>query len=58
MASLTDRFNNVALVERFNHVAQMQAWPLEGIEMDTKFRLIMISNVDEDGRQPVLYYRS
>ena len=50
MASLTDGFNSIALVEGFKHMARMQACSYEGIEVNTKFRLILISNVDEDGR--------
>ena len=50
MASLTVRFNSIALVERFNHISRMQACSYEGIEVNTKFRLLLISNVDEDGR--------
>jgi len=30
MASLTDRFNSIALVERFNHMARTQACSYEG----------------------------
>ena len=50
MASFTARFNRIALVERFNHTARMQACSYEGIEVNTRFRMIYVSNVDEDGR--------
>ena len=50
MADLIVRFNTVALIERFNHVARGRPCSYEGIEINTKFRLILISNVEKDSR--------
>jgi len=50
MADLIVRFNTIALIERLNHVARGRSCSYEGIEINTKFRLILISNVEEDSR--------
>jgi hypothetical protein len=48
MASFSDPFNCIALIERFNHVAIMRACGYDGIEANRKFRLIYVSLVDGD----------
>jgi len=48
MANFNDRFNCIALIERFNHVARMRACGYDGFEANIKFRLIYVSLVDGD----------
>jgi hypothetical protein len=48
MAHLVDRFNTIALIERFNHVARQWGCDYVGIETNRKFRVLFISTVEGD----------
>jgi hypothetical protein len=46
MAEFVDRFNCVALVERFNHIGRMQACHYAVIEPNISFLVLYISVVE------------
>ena len=48
MTHLVDRFNTIALIERFNHVARQRGCDYAGIETNMAFRVLFISTVEGD----------
>jgi hypothetical protein len=49
MAAYVDRFNTIALIERFNHVGRVQECDYAGIATNIPFRVLYVSIV-EGGR--------
>jgi hypothetical protein len=48
MAHLVDRFNTIAMIERFNHVARQRGCDYAGIEVNRAFNVHFISTVEGD----------
>ena len=48
MAHLVERFNTIALIERFNHVARQRGCDYAGIETNKAFRVLFVSTVEGD----------
>ena len=52
MTHLVDRFNTIALIERFNHVARQRVCDYAGIETNRAFRVLFIAT--PEGGQHVI----
>jgi len=48
MAHLVERFNTIALIERFNHVARQRGCDYAGIETNKALRVLFVSTVEGD----------